>query len=167
MDIDFSSLNWPQLIIFLLAIIGGIWVIVKIGGKVIRTVIVVLLIALAVYFFGFGGTWDGLKETGTRTIFAGATLSGLEARYCGLGKEEKTKCECIARPVAADLKSRLTEAEMREIDQDKDRKFQELHTSMRNVRKEINKCLISNKGKKGVEDLIEEVDKIEIRQKED
>ena len=162
---EFGSLQLPQLIIFVLAIIGGIWVVVKIGGKIIKTVAVLAIIALAIYLFVFGGSISDLKQQGTKLMFAGATLSGLEERYCSNGKEEKYKCECIARPVAADLKSRFSEAEMAEIDKDKSRKFEELHTSMRNKRKEINNCLIKNKGAKGVQDLMDEVDKIEIKQK--
>ncbi|MEZ4686116.1 MAG: hypothetical protein R3B47_08640 [Bacteroidia bacterium] len=164
---DFNSLDITQLIIFVLAIIGGIWVVVKIGGKIIKTVVVLAIIALALYLFVFGGSISDLKQSGTRLLFSGATLSGLEERYCGLGKEDKYKCECIARPVAEDLKGRLSEAEMREIDRDKDRIFEELHISMGNRRKEINDCLIKNKGARGVQNLIDEVNKIEIRQKED
>jgi energy-coupling factor transporter transmembrane protein EcfT len=163
---DFNSLDIPQLIIFVLAIIGGIWVVVKIGGKIIKTVVVLAIIGLAVYLFVFGGSISDLKRGGTRLIFAGATLSGLEERYCSLGKEEKYKSECIARPVAQDLKSRLTAAEMRDIDKDKDKIYRELHTSMGNKRKEINDCLIKNKGAKGVQSLIDEVDKIEVKQKD-
>jgi hypothetical protein len=163
---DFNSLDIPQLIIFILAIIGGIWVVVKIGGKIIKTVVVLAIIALAAYLFLFDGSISDLKRGGTKLMFSGATLSGLEERYCSLGKEEKYKCECIARPVAEDLKRRLTEEQMREIDRDKSRIYDELHTSMGNKRKEINDCLIKNKGAEGVQNLIDEVEKIEIKKKE-
>ncbi|MFK7969795.1 MAG: hypothetical protein AB8F95_05480 [Bacteroidia bacterium] len=162
---DFNSLDLPQLIIFILAIIGGIWVVVKIGGKIIKTVVVLAIIALALYLFVFGGSISDLKKGGTKLIFSGATLSGLEERYCVEGKEEKYKCECIVQPVAADLKARLSRSEMARIDEDRSDIYDELHTSMRNKRKEINDCLIKNKGAKGVSKLIEEVDKIEVKQK--
>ena len=153
--------NPMNLLILALAIIGGGYLLFKVAGKIIKTVGIIILLGL-VYYFWQGGTSADLKMSGTKTLFTNAKLSTLESRYCKEGKEEKTKCLCITTPVAEDLQSRLSAKEMQEIDLDQKKVYTELHKSMRNKRKQINNCLIKNKGAKGVGKLVDMVKSINV-----
>lgn len=140
------------LIVGAVILIGG-YILLKVASKIIKTVLTLALVGLAIYFWQ-GGTVDGLKSAGVKTLFnKKTTISGLLDQHCSAQKAEKVKCLCIAEPVYADLTSRLSGSDISAIDQDSDRVQEEIRTSLKNKQKEIRNCLVKNKGSQYMEAL--------------
>ncbi len=137
-----ESLPLPptNILILILAAIGALYLIFKVGSKIIKTVGMVLILALAVFFWQ-GGTVDELKLKGVGTLFGDTHISDFEAKYCQGIKEDASMCDCVAQPVYQDLKARYSSGELSEIDLDKNRRKEAIKESLKNKQGEILRCL--------------------------
>lgn len=140
-----SPENMNHLIV-ILGVIAGIYVVMKLAGKVLKVVGIALVIGLAFYFWQ-GGSVDGLKEGAVKQVFKDTPISELMQKFCQEDKQDKARCMCIVTPVHNDLHTRLSAAELQEVDADPARRSEEIRTSLKNKKKDIRKCLINNKGK--------------------
>ncbi len=155
-----ESFSEPSNLLLLgLAVLIGAYILFKVAGKIIKTVLFFALVGLVIYFWR-GGTADELKGVGIRAVFPQkTTISGMMAQLCADEKAEKTKCTCIVQPVYADLSQRLTAKQIAEIDANPEQVQEEIRTSLENRKKEIQACLVKNKGSQYMEALKEVIGK--------
>jgi hypothetical protein len=123
----------------------AVYVLLKVASKLLRGGLLVAIVLLGAYFWN-GGTVDDLKELGTHALFRERDLTRLIDRYCDGSKENSLKCDCIVRPVQADLLSRFSEAELLAMANDEEARIEAIRQSMRNQREAIRACVVKEKG---------------------
>lgn len=149
-----TSFSEPTNLLLLgVAVLVGGYLLFKIASKVLKTVLLLAIVGLVIYFWQ-GGTVDSLKDTSVRTLFnKRTTISGMMDQFCADEKAEKVKCLCIVQPVHADLTGRLSASQIAAIDQNSDQVQEEIRVSLGNQQKEIRNCLVKNKGSQYMEAL--------------
>ncbi|MEM6262300.1 MAG: hypothetical protein AAGI38_07330 [Bacteroidota bacterium] len=148
-----------NIIILVLAVIGAGFLLYKVAGAALRTVGVVIILGLVIYFWQ-GGTVDGLKGKGTEMLFKNTPIAQLEETFCAGEKATNAKCICMVQPVLEDLNARLSVDQIASVDQDADARLLEIRASMKNRQKEIRSCLIQKKGSKYLDMVDRAVDEI-------
>ena len=137
---DFNSIPPVNLIILALAVIGALYLIFKVGSKVIKALGLILILALAIFFWQ-GGTVDELKLKGIGAMFGDTPVAEMEAKYCQNEKEEGNMCQCVVMPVLQDLDARYSRSELADLDKDNDARKEAIKESMKNKQKEILGCM--------------------------
>ena len=151
---EIQSLPLTNIIILVLAAIGAIYLIFKVGSKIIKTVGLILILALGVFLWQ-GGTVDDLKLKGIGTLFGDTPISQFESKYCGGdSQDDRTMCDCVAQPIYQDLKSRYSSGELSALDLDKSKRKEAIKESMKNKQGEIFSCL-KDRGIDSVKELAE------------
>lgn len=148
-----STLPITNIAILVLAGIGALYLIFKVGSKIIKTVGLILILALGIFFWQ-GGTMDELKLKGIGTLFGDTPISQFEDKYCAAEKEDRSMCDCVARPIYQDLKSRYSSGELSALDLDKKGRKEAIKESMKNKQAEILSCL-KDRGIDNVKELAE------------
>lgn len=150
---DLTALPLTNILILILAGIGALYLIFKVGSKVIKTVGLILILAAGIFLWR-GGTVDELKLKGIGTLFGNTEISQFEAKYCEGAKEDRSMCDCVAQPIYQDLKSRYSSGELSALDLDKNRRKEAIKESMKNKQGEILSCL-KDRGIDNIKELAE------------
>lgn len=150
-----DAISFPptNIIILILAGIGALYLILKVGSKIIKTVGLVLILAVGVFLWQ-GGTVDELKLKGIGTVFGNTPISQFESKYCGGEKEDRSMCDCVAQPIYQDLKSRYSSGELSTLDLDKNKRKEAIKESLKNKQGEILSCL-KGRGIDNIKELAE------------
>lgn len=148
----------PISLLYLALIIVAIIIIVKVV-KFVAKIIGFLLIALVLFLFiTEGGNLNFINEySNLEKIFQGKSLEALQNNFCS--DTESIKCDCIVKPVIADLNDRLFQEDSITIDVNSDAWMEEIKISLVRKKREIRRCLVKRKGKELVKDLEEFVEK--------
>lgn len=134
-----------NLLILILSTASVVYILFKVGQKIVKGILVLIIAGLAFYFWQ-GGTVDELKGKGIQSLIDQSSLVNLRQNNCAGDKADNTKCLCIIGPVEEDLRSRLSSSEMRTLDLDAQLRKKEIRSSMSNKQKEIRQCIINKKG---------------------
>lgn len=134
-----------NLLILILSAASVIYILFKVGQKIVKGILVLIIAGLAFYFWQ-GGTVDELKGKGIQSLIDQSSLVALNKNNCE-GKElDNTKCMCIIAPLEEDLEARLSRSEMQTRDLDPELIKKEIRISLQNRQKEIRQCIINKKG---------------------
>jgi len=134
-----------NLLILILSAASVIYILFKVGQKIVKGILVLIIAGLAFYFWQ-GGTVDELKGKGIQSLIDQSSLVNLRKNNCEGDKVDNTKCICIIGPLEDDLTSLLSSTEMRTLDYDPQLIKKEIRLSLSNTQKEIRQCIIKKKG---------------------
>ena len=85
-----------------------------------------------------------IRERNIKKVFGDTPIAELR-ELCDEDYED-SRCACFVKPVVADLDERLGKSGIRKLRNDKDKRLEEIKTSMYNQRKDIRACLARKKG---------------------
>ncbi|MFN8258458.1 MAG: hypothetical protein U0W24_22410 [Bacteroidales bacterium] len=139
------QINNENLVLVLGLIVG--LVIIKLLGRFLYRVVgvLILLVAVLVYTYFFTDYFVEHPESKVGQMMdekmGFVSVVRYQKEHC-LGSKPMTRkdsitCECIVAPLVRDLKERLTEAEINELEKDKKLYFNEVMTSLKRNEKEI------------------------------
>lgn len=137
-----------QMVLIAIAVIFGIWLLMRIVSSIFR-IIFVLIILAALYFFFTGKSVTENLNPDLTNFFKNKTISQLMADNCGTSDTEKNiKCECLVVPMYDDMVSRLGNAEVKALQKSQVRMDAEMLKSFYNQSSNIKTCLNQKKEEK-------------------
>lgn len=152
-----SAINTQSLLAIGIGIVLAV-LIFKVIKSVLRAVGLVILVAIALYFWQ-GGTMQGLtekskgiKETAVNTTLTAylkvnkVPISELKNTFCADNAEDLAKCSCVVEPIYQDLIGRLSQDELAQLEQNKELKLREIRNSINNQMASIRNCSTSKGG---------------------
>lgn len=127
----------------------------KATRTIVRVVLIVVVIAFvwSLYTGGKFGQFaisqtekvdEMIRERNIKKVFGDTPIAELR-ELCDEDYED-SRCACFVKPVVADLDERLGKSGIRKLRNDKDKRLEEIKTSMYNQRKDIRACLARKKG---------------------
>jgi len=132
-----------ELILLVIAGIIGLFILVRIA-KTLFKVAFIALFALGGYYLWTSGSVDGWIEPTMESMFKNTTISELMDKHCSPSSKDGMKCQCIVTPVYNDLNMRFSKSELTQLEQNKKRMVEEMLTSMKTQKKEMESCLKSD-----------------------
>ncbi len=125
----------------ILVIVGIIafYILVKVASRALKVIAIVLIAGLVWYFYQ-GNTIDDLKGDALGFLVGNAKIEDYPTKFCAEDKKENFRCACIANPVYLDLKSRLSDAQIADLENNKEAKMAEIKQSILNRQEEIKAC---------------------------
>ena len=94
-----------NLIILIAAGVAVGIILFKVAQRVLKTVLVIAVVALAIFFYK-GGTVDQLGQEGIDLFFKESRVDNMIAVNCPESKADKAKCNCVVVPTNEDLQRR-------------------------------------------------------------
>lgn len=127
-----------------IAVIFGVWLLMRVVSSLFRILFVVLLLGVAYYFFTGRNVAENV-DLGGLSFFTDNNINQLMADNCHSVRaddDKSVKCECMITPVYNDMKQRLGgAAQVRALDKSKLQMNSEMSKSFYNQSANIKACL--------------------------
>lgn len=127
-----------------LALVIGIWILIRVARTLFKVAIFVGIL-FGGYYIWNSGSADGLIGTGLESMLHDTTITQLMDKHCTPENRDGTKCECVVTPIYNDLSMKYNKYEMTQLEQNKKKMIDEMMSSLKTKRPEIEAC-IKNKG---------------------
>jgi hypothetical protein len=132
------ALDQNTLILVVVAIVA-LYILVKVASRVLKVIAIVLIAGLGWYFYQ-GNSFDDLKGDALRALVGNTKIEDYPTKFCTEDKKDNFRCACIAQPVYLDLKSRLSDTEIANLENDREAKIEAIKQSILNRQEEIKAC---------------------------
>ncbi|MFT6961626.1 MAG: hypothetical protein ACJAWV_001341 [Flammeovirgaceae bacterium] len=132
------ALDQNTLILFIVGIVA-LYILIRVASRVMKVIAIVLIAGLFWYFYQ-GNSIDDLKGDALGFLIGNAKIEDYPTKFCAESKKDNFRCACIAQPVYLDLKSRLSDAQIADLENDKEAKMVEIKQSILNRQEEIKAC---------------------------
>lgn len=119
--------------------IVAIYILVKVASRIMKVIAIAIIIGLGWYFYQ-GNSFDDLKGDTLGFLVGNTKIEDYPTKFCAEDKKDNFRCACIANPVYLDLKSRLSDAQIAELENNKEAKMAEIKQSILNRQAEIKAC---------------------------
>lgn len=136
------------MVLLVVAVIFGIWLLMRVVSTIFRIVFILILLAALYYFFTGKSVTENINPDVT-SFFKNKSINQLMASNCGTDDTEKSiKCECMVMPMYNDMLDRLGKAEIKSLEGSQVRMDAEMLKSFYNQSSNIKTCLNRKKEEK-------------------
>lgn len=132
------ALDQNTLILVVVAIVA-LYILVKVASRILKVIAIVVIAGLGWYFYQ-GNSFDDLKGDALRVLVGNTKIEDYPTKFCTEEKKDNFKCACIAQPIYLDMKSRLSDTEIANLENDREAKMAEIKQSILNRQAEIKAC---------------------------